>query len=54
MSKDMDLIMDTARTVGADLPAGRAAKSVLDANLGASGSLDLSAIAPFMFARGSE
>ena len=54
MSKDMDLIMDTARTVGADLPAGRAAKSVLDANLGASGRLDLSAIAPFMFARGSE
>lgn len=54
MSKDMDLIMETARTVGADLPAGRAAKSVLDANLGASGSLDLSAIAPFVFARGSK
>jgi 3-hydroxyisobutyrate dehydrogenase-like beta-hydroxyacid dehydrogenase len=54
MSKDMDLIMETARAVGADLPAGCAAKSVLDANLKPSGDLDLSAIAPFVFHRPSE
>jgi 3-hydroxyisobutyrate dehydrogenase-like beta-hydroxyacid dehydrogenase len=50
MSKDMDLIMETARAAGAELPAGCAAKSVLDANLKAKGDLDLSAIAPFVFA----
>jgi 3-hydroxyisobutyrate dehydrogenase-like beta-hydroxyacid dehydrogenase len=49
MSKDMDLIMETARAVGADLSAGCAAKSVLDANLKANGDLDLSAITPFVF-----
>ena len=54
MSKDMDLIMETARAVGADLPAGCAAKSVLDANLKSSGDLDLSAITPFVFDRPSE
>ena len=54
MSKDMDLIMETARAVGADLAAGCAAKSVLDANLKANGNLDLSAITPFVFHRGSE
>jgi 3-hydroxyisobutyrate dehydrogenase-like beta-hydroxyacid dehydrogenase len=54
MSKDMDLIMETARTAGAELPAGCAAKSVLDANLKANGDLDLSAIAPFVFQRTSE
>ena len=48
MSKDMNLIMDTARTVGADLSAARAAKAVLDANLEARGDLDLSAIAPYV------
>jgi 3-hydroxyisobutyrate dehydrogenase-like beta-hydroxyacid dehydrogenase len=48
MSKDMDLIMETAKAVGADLPAGCAAKSVLNANLKASGDLDLSAITPFV------
>ena len=48
MSKDMDLIMETARSVGADLAAGRAAKSVLDANLKKNGDLDLSAITPFV------
>ena len=41
MSKDMDLIMETA-------------KSVLDANLEAKGDLDLSAIAPFVLHRTSE
>jgi 3-hydroxyisobutyrate dehydrogenase-like beta-hydroxyacid dehydrogenase len=54
MSKDMDLILETARTVGAELPAGCAAKSVLDANLKTSGDLDLSAIAPFVFNHPSE
>jgi 3-hydroxyisobutyrate dehydrogenase-like beta-hydroxyacid dehydrogenase len=51
MSKDMDLIMETARSIGADLPAGCAAKSVLDANLKANGDSDLSAIAPSVFHR---
>jgi 3-hydroxyisobutyrate dehydrogenase-like beta-hydroxyacid dehydrogenase len=54
MSKDMDLIMETARAVGADLPAGCAAKSVLDANLKRNGDLDLSAITPFVFHHPSE
>jgi 3-hydroxyisobutyrate dehydrogenase-like beta-hydroxyacid dehydrogenase len=54
MSKDMDLIMETARAVGADLSAGCAAKSVLDANLKSSGDLDLSAITPFVLHRTSE
>jgi 3-hydroxyisobutyrate dehydrogenase-like beta-hydroxyacid dehydrogenase len=54
MSKDMNLIMETARTVGAELPAACAAKSVLDANLKANGDLDLSAIAPFVFNHASE
>jgi 3-hydroxyisobutyrate dehydrogenase len=54
MSKDMDLIMETARAVGAELPAGCAAKSVLDANLKTKGDLDLSAIAPFVFTPPSE
>jgi 3-hydroxyisobutyrate dehydrogenase-like beta-hydroxyacid dehydrogenase len=51
MSKDMDLIMETARAVGADLAAGCAAKSVLDANLKTNGDLDLSAITPFVLRR---
>jgi 3-hydroxyisobutyrate dehydrogenase-like beta-hydroxyacid dehydrogenase len=54
MSKDMDLIMETARAVGAELPAGCAAKSVLDANLKTSGDLDLSAIMPSVFDHTSE
>lgn len=54
MSKDMDLIMETARAVGAELAAGCAAKSVLDANLEAKGDLDLSAITPFVFHRTGE
>ena len=54
MSKDMDLIVETARAVGADLSAACAAKSVLDANLKANGDLDLSAIAPFVFNHASE
>ncbi len=54
MSKDMDLIVETAQAVGAELPAGCATKSVLDANLKASGDLDLSAIAPFVFNHAEE
>jgi 3-hydroxyisobutyrate dehydrogenase len=46
MSKDMDLIMETAKDIGAELAAGCAAKSVLDANVKTSGDLDLSAITP--------
>jgi 3-hydroxyisobutyrate dehydrogenase len=53
MSKDMDLIMETARSVGADLAAGCAAKAVLDANLKENGDLDLSAITPFVVHRTS-
>jgi 3-hydroxyisobutyrate dehydrogenase-like beta-hydroxyacid dehydrogenase len=54
MSKDMDLILETARAAGADLPAACAAKSILDANVEAKGDLDLSAIVPFVFHRASE
>jgi hypothetical protein len=36
------------------LAAGCAAKSLLDANLGANGDLDLSAITPFLVYRTSE
>jgi 3-hydroxyisobutyrate dehydrogenase-like beta-hydroxyacid dehydrogenase len=48
MSKDMDLVMDAARTSGAELPAAAVAQSVLAANLPASGNLDLAAITPFV------
>jgi 3-hydroxyisobutyrate dehydrogenase-like beta-hydroxyacid dehydrogenase len=44
MSKDMDLVMEAAEASGADLPAARAAQSVLASNLAAKGDLDLSAI----------
>jgi 3-hydroxyisobutyrate dehydrogenase len=49
MSKDMDLVMDAARTSGADLPAASIAQSVLASNVSASGDLDLAAITPFVF-----
>ena len=52
MSKDM--IVETARNVGADLTAGRAAKSVLDATLKANGHPDWSAIASFVAHRAGE
>jgi 3-hydroxyisobutyrate dehydrogenase-like beta-hydroxyacid dehydrogenase len=48
MSKDMDLVMDAARTSGADLPAASAAQSVLASNVPTRGELDLSAITPFV------
>jgi 3-hydroxyisobutyrate dehydrogenase len=53
MSKDMDLVMDAARTSGADLPAASVAQSVLASNVSASGNLDLSAIAPFVIGQGT-
>lgn len=48
MSKDMDLVMNAARGVGAKLPAAAVAQSVLAANVAASGNLDLAAITPFV------
>jgi len=54
MSKDMDLVMDAARSSGANLPAATVAQSILDANLPASGDLDLSAITPFVIAQGAK
>jgi hypothetical protein len=48
LSKDMDLILETARAVGAELPAACVAKSVLDANVEVNGDLDLSAATPFV------
>jgi 3-hydroxyisobutyrate dehydrogenase-like beta-hydroxyacid dehydrogenase len=48
MSKDMDLVMDAARTSGADLPAATVAHSVLTANVPTRGDLDLAAITPFV------
>jgi 3-hydroxyisobutyrate dehydrogenase-like beta-hydroxyacid dehydrogenase len=46
MSKDMDLVMDAAKSLGADLPAASAAHRVLKSNLASKGDLDLSAITP--------
>ncbi|MGA9566753.1 MAG: NAD(P)-dependent oxidoreductase [Candidatus Korobacteraceae bacterium] len=53
MSKDMDLVMDAARTSGADLPAASVAQSVLASNLSTSGDLDLAAITPLLVERNS-
>jgi 3-hydroxyisobutyrate dehydrogenase len=52
MSKDMDLVMETAVAVGANLPAARVAQSVLTANLPSNGDLDLTAITPFVAGQG--
>jgi 3-hydroxyisobutyrate dehydrogenase-like beta-hydroxyacid dehydrogenase len=51
MSKDMDLVMEAAKTSGADLPAARVAQSVLASNLSSNGDRDLSAITPFIVGR---
>jgi 3-hydroxyisobutyrate dehydrogenase-like beta-hydroxyacid dehydrogenase len=51
MSKDMDLVMEAAKTSGADLPAATVAQSVLASNLPSNGDEDLSAITPFMVSR---
>jgi 3-hydroxyisobutyrate dehydrogenase-like beta-hydroxyacid dehydrogenase len=48
MSKDMDLIMNSAKFSGADLRAATVAHSVLTATVPASGDLDLAAITPFV------
>jgi 3-hydroxyisobutyrate dehydrogenase len=52
MSKDMDLVMDTARKSGADLPAASAAQAVLASSISTSGDLDLSAITVFVLGKG--
>lgn len=51
MSKDMDLVMEAAKTSGADLPAARVAQSILASNLSSNGDQDLSAITPFVVGR---
>jgi 3-hydroxyisobutyrate dehydrogenase-like beta-hydroxyacid dehydrogenase len=51
MSKDMDLVMEAAKTSGADLPAARVAQSVLASNVSSNGDQDLSAITPFIVGR---
>ena len=51
MSKDMDLVMEAAKTSGADLPAARVAQSVLTSNLSSNGDQDLSAITTFIAGR---
>jgi 3-hydroxyisobutyrate dehydrogenase-like beta-hydroxyacid dehydrogenase len=53
MSKDMDLVMDAARTSGADLPAASVTQSVLASNVSTSGDLDLAAITPFVIGQGA-
>ncbi|MGA8742818.1 MAG: NAD(P)-dependent oxidoreductase [Terracidiphilus sp.] len=53
MSKDMDLVMNAARTSGADLPAASVAQAVLASNIPASGELDLAAITPFVIGQGT-
>ena len=51
MSKDMNLVIEAAKTAGADVPAARVAQSVLAANLFSNGDQDLSAITPFIVGR---
>jgi 3-hydroxyisobutyrate dehydrogenase-like beta-hydroxyacid dehydrogenase len=54
MSKDMSLIMETARAAGADLPAASVAQRVLGSSVSTSGDLDLSAITPQVVALGGQ
>jgi 3-hydroxyisobutyrate dehydrogenase-like beta-hydroxyacid dehydrogenase len=51
MSKDMDLVIEAAKTAGANLPAATVAQSVLASNLSLNGDRDLSAITPFVVGR---
>jgi 3-hydroxyisobutyrate dehydrogenase-like beta-hydroxyacid dehydrogenase len=51
MSKDMDLVMEAAKSAGANLPAATVAQSVLASNLSLNGDRDLSAITPFVVGR---
>jgi 3-hydroxyisobutyrate dehydrogenase-like beta-hydroxyacid dehydrogenase len=53
MSKDMDLVMETAGVSGANLPAARVAQSVLASALVSSGDLDLAAITPLVGGHGT-
>jgi len=48
MSKDMNLVLDTAVALGAELPAAKAAQTAFASNVPISGDLDLSAITPFI------
>jgi len=48
MSKGMDLVLETAASVAASLPAAAVAQSVLASNLSSKGDLDLSAITPYV------
>jgi 3-hydroxyisobutyrate dehydrogenase len=52
MSKDMDLVMETAAAAGANVPASCVAQSVLASNLSSNGDLDLAAITPFVVSQG--
>jgi len=54
MSKDMDLVMDAAKSSGADLPAASIARSILASNVAQSGDLDLTAITPFVIGQGNK
>jgi 3-hydroxyisobutyrate dehydrogenase len=45
MSKDMDLVIEAAKTSGADLPAARVTQSVLASSLPSNGDQDFSSIA---------
>jgi 3-hydroxyisobutyrate dehydrogenase len=54
MSKDMDLVIAAAETVGANLPAASVVQSVLASNVSANGDLDLSAISPFVISQGTK
>ena len=53
MSKDMDLVMETAGSAGANLPAAGVAQSVLASSRSSSGDLDMSAITPFVVDHGT-
>jgi 3-hydroxyisobutyrate dehydrogenase-like beta-hydroxyacid dehydrogenase len=53
MSKDMDLVIDTARATGAELPAASVAQSILASNVTESGNLDMAAITPYVIAQGA-
>ena len=53
MSKDIDLVMETAAGAGANLAATRVAQSVLASNLSSNGDLDLAAITPFVVGHGT-
>jgi 3-hydroxyisobutyrate dehydrogenase-like beta-hydroxyacid dehydrogenase len=53
MSKDMDLVMDSARETGADLPAASVAQSVLASSVRTVGDLDLAAITPIVISQGT-